>query len=70
MHQFKELGIWKKSRFFCSEIYSMTSTFPKEFSQMECTMCGDIRELTDVERTEFNIGTKESYFESLKINKK
>ena len=30
MHQFKELGIWKKSRFFCSEIYSITSTFPND----------------------------------------
>ena len=28
MHQFKELLIWKKSRFFCSEIYSATSLFP------------------------------------------
>lgn len=30
MHQFKELLIWKKSRFFCSEIYSATSNFPTE----------------------------------------
>ncbi len=30
MHQFKELLIWKKSRFFCSEIYLMTSTFPSD----------------------------------------
>jgi hypothetical protein len=46
--------------------YKINTTFPKEFSQMECTMCGDKRELTDAERTKFNIGTKESYFESLK----
>lgn len=46
--------------------YKMTTTAPKEFSQMECTMCGDRRELTDNERTKFNIGTKESYFEALK----
>jgi hypothetical protein len=45
--------------------YKMTTVFPKEFTQMECTMCGDRRELTDEERKEFNIGTKESYFESL-----
>ncbi|CAM3593929.1 hypothetical protein FSS13T_16340 [Flavobacterium saliperosum S13] len=30
MHQFKELGIWKKSRLFCSDIYSITSSFPNE----------------------------------------
>lgn len=30
MHRFKELGIWKKSRFFCSEIYSITATFPND----------------------------------------
>ena len=30
MHQFKELLIWKKSRLFCFEIYSVTSSFPKE----------------------------------------
>lgn len=30
MHQFKELGIWKKSRLFCSEIYSITSSFPND----------------------------------------
>jgi four helix bundle protein len=30
MHQFKELLIWKKSRLFCSKIYSVTSNFPNE----------------------------------------
>ena len=30
MHRFKELEIWKKSRQFCSEIYSMTSSFPSD----------------------------------------
>jgi len=30
MHQFKELGIWKKNRLFCSEIYSITSSFPND----------------------------------------
>ncbi len=30
MHQFKELLIWKKSRLFCSKIYSATATFPSE----------------------------------------
>jgi four helix bundle protein len=28
MHQFKELVIWQKSRSFCSDIYSITSSFP------------------------------------------
>ncbi len=28
MHRFKDLEIWKKSRLFCSEIYSITSKFP------------------------------------------
>ncbi|MFW0738718.1 four helix bundle protein [Flavobacterium sp. N502536] len=30
MHQFKELLIWKKSRLFCSKIYSATANFPSE----------------------------------------
>ncbi|GGG45122.1 four helix bundle protein [Bizionia arctica] len=29
MHRFKDLEIWKKSRLFCSEIYSITSKFPE-----------------------------------------
>ncbi len=28
MHRFKELEIWKKSRLFCSDVYSITSKFP------------------------------------------
>lgn len=46
--------------------YEIVCAAPKEFSQMECTMCGDRRELTDAERAGFNIGTKESYFESIR----
>lgn len=45
--------------------YKISNTFPNEFSSMECTMCGDRRELTDDERKEYNIGTKDSYFQSL-----
>lgn len=30
MHQFKELLIWKKSRIFCAEIYSIAATFPSD----------------------------------------
>lgn len=28
MHRFKELEVWKRSRKFCSSIYSVTSNFP------------------------------------------
>lgn len=30
MHRFKELEIWKQSRLFCSEIYSITASFPSD----------------------------------------
>jgi hypothetical protein len=30
MHKFKELEIWKKSRLYCSKIYSETAIFPLE----------------------------------------
>ena len=30
MHQFKELEIWKRSRLFCSQIYTITSKFPND----------------------------------------
>ena len=46
--------------------YSLNHAFPIEFSQMECSMCGDVREMTDNERAKFNIGTKQSYFKSQK----
>ncbi|MCF8272642.1 MAG: four helix bundle protein [Flavobacteriaceae bacterium] len=29
MHKFKDLEIWKRSRFFCSKIYAITSSFPE-----------------------------------------
>lgn len=29
MHRFKDLEIWKRSRTFCSEIYSTTEKFPE-----------------------------------------
>ncbi len=48
--------------------YKKTTTCPVEFSLMECVMCGDRRELTISERSEFGIGTNESYFESLKTH--
>jgi len=30
MHQFKELLIWKKSRAFCTEIYTIKAFFPND----------------------------------------
>lgn len=27
MHHFKNTGIWKKSRLFCSDIYDITASF-------------------------------------------
>ncbi len=30
MHKFKELGIWQKSRLFCSKIYNETASFPSD----------------------------------------
>jgi len=45
--------------------FKITNTFPKEFSQMECSMCEQRRELTEEERLEFKVGTKQSYMESL-----
>lgn len=45
--------------------WKLTSTSPKCASQMECTECGERRELTVEERTEFGIETKEEYFEKL-----
>ena len=29
MHRFKDLEIWKRSRLFCTDIYSITSKFPE-----------------------------------------
>ncbi len=46
--------------------YEITHTAPKEFSKMRCSMCDDERELTEKERDEHKLGTKENYFESLK----
>lgn len=29
MHRFKQLEIWKRSRYFCNKIYDITSRFPE-----------------------------------------
>lgn len=49
--------------------FKLTSTYPREFSKMRCSMCGEEKELTDKERGQFDIGTKESYFKKLDNNK-
>lgn len=46
--------------------YKLTHTYPKEFSKMKCSMCGNEREMTDEERLKFNIETKQSYMDSLR----
>ena len=51
----------------CEHDYQLTNTYPREFSKMRCSMCDDERELTDEERLKHGIGTKESYFEKLKL---
>jgi DNA-directed RNA polymerase subunit RPC12/RpoP len=43
--------------------YKPTITFPEAFTEMECTMCGDKRELTNEERKELGIETTEEYWE-------
>ena len=45
--------------------YKITSTYPTEFSRMECSICGRQRELTDDELVLFEIGTKKSYLKKL-----
>lgn len=47
--------------------WKLTNTYPEFFSKMECTMCGEERELTDEERKEFGIETKQEYMKSLKV---
>ena len=49
--------------------YQLTHTHPKEFSKMRCSMCEQERELTDEERINLKIGTKESYFDRIRIKK-
>ena len=46
--------------------YKPTVTFPKEFTMMRCKMCGDVREPTESERIEYDLGSKEVFFKGLK----
>jgi len=43
--------------------FELTHTFPKPFSRMRCTMCGDERELTIKEHKELGIETIDEYRE-------
>ena len=45
--------------------YKQTVTAPVEFTKMQCSMCGDSRELTEDERQAFGIRTRKEYFDSL-----
>lgn len=46
--------------------YELSRRYPIEFSKMKCSTCSDERELTDEERLNLNIGTKQSYVASLR----
>ena len=45
--------------------WELVQTFPKEFSTMRCKHCGEERSLTDKEREEYKIPSKEKYFKEL-----
>lgn len=47
--------------------YKITSTSPREFSRMRCTMCDKERPLTDDERTLHGIKTEKEYFQELEV---
>lgn len=46
-----------------SHNYELSKTFPKEFSTMICSCCGDKRDLTDEERRIHQIGSVKDYFD-------
>lgn len=50
--------------------YKLTHTYPLEDSKMRCSMCGDERDMTDVEHKHFGIGTNKEYFDNLIKEKK
>ncbi len=47
--------------------YELTNTHPKPWSKMECSICGERRDLTDEEKVHFKIGTISEYIDSLKL---
>ncbi len=50
--------------------WRLTTTMPKALSRMECSMCGEQRELTDDERKQYDIPTLQEYLDSLKAQSK
>ncbi len=46
--------------------WKIDSNYPQFFAKMECSTCGDKRELTEEERIEFNILTYEEYCKEIK----
>jgi len=46
--------------------FKTTHTQPVAWTEMQCSMCGERREPTDVERVQLKIPTHQEYFESLK----
>lgn len=49
--------------------YKLTQTHPNCFCTMRCVDCEDERDLTEEEKKQYNIGTVEDYYKSLKENK-
>lgn len=50
--------------------WKLTNTYPQCFSKMECTICGERRELTDEEKATHGITSPKDYFNSLKTPQK
>ena len=46
--------------------YQLTNTHPKYLSKMRCKMCDIERYPTEYEKIQFELGTKEDYWNSLK----
>jgi transposase-like protein len=44
-------------------IWKPTTTVPREWTQMECTMCNELREPTIEEKTQYSIPPKEKYIQ-------
>jgi len=43
----------------------LQTTYPKCFSKMQCSECGEERNLTDEELKKYDIGTRKEYFNNL-----
>lgn len=45
--------------------YKPTHTSPSAFTSMECSLCGEERDLTDLERVSLQIPTRKEYLDKL-----